>query len=99
MAKNGFLERHGIVRNDIRKDVLYFALPALTIFFLELMFCADALSGFWGTIWDLIKHPQNLFVFPVQSVFGLALFVVGLTIMVIGTKAFVRLVQVCDWRN
>ena len=32
MAKNGFLKRHGIVRNAIRKDMLQFALPAMTVF-------------------------------------------------------------------
>ena len=91
MSKGGFLERHGIVRNAIRKDVFYFALPAVTVFFIELVFCASALPRFWGTIWDLITHPQNLFVFPVSTVVGLALFVVGLTIMLVG--------QITLWRN
>jgi len=96
VANNGFLKRHGIVRNAIRKDILYFALPGITVFFIELLFCArdgarNGLSGFWGTIWGLIKHPQNLFMFPVQSVVGLALFVIGLTIMLVG--------QITLWRN
>ena len=92
MTKNGFLKRHGIVRNAIRKDILYFALPGIIVWGIELLLCArDGLSGFWGTIWGLIKQPQNLFMFPVQSVVGLALFVVGLTIMLVG--------QTTLWRN
>ena len=33
MAKRGFLEGHGIVRNAIGKDILQFAIPAIIIFF------------------------------------------------------------------
>ena len=67
--------------------MLYFALPGIAVFFIELLFCArDGLSspGFWGTIWGLVKQPQNLFVFPVQSIIGLALYIIGLIIMIIG---------------
>jgi protein-S-isoprenylcysteine O-methyltransferase Ste14 len=91
MAKRGFLARHGIVRNAIRKDLLQFAIPAIIIFFMELIFCADSLSGFWGTIWGLVKQPQNLSMFPVQSIIGLALFIIGLIIMLVG--------QTTLWRN
>jgi hypothetical protein len=60
MAKNGFLKRHGIVRNAIRKDILQFALPGMTVFIIELQFCVrDGLSGFWGTIWGLVKKPNH----------------------------------------
>jgi len=93
MAKNGFLKRHGIVRNAIRKDMLYFALPGITVFIIELAFCnaRDGLSGFWGTIWGLVKQPRNLLMFPVQSIIGLALFLVGLIIMFVGRTTL--------WRN
>jgi protein-S-isoprenylcysteine O-methyltransferase Ste14 len=91
MAKQGFLARRGIVRSAIRRDIFQFAIPAMIIFFTELIFCGDALSGFWGTIWGLVKQPQNLSMFPVQSVIGLALIVIGLTIMITG--------QVTLWRN
>ena len=84
MPKRGFLARHGIVRNAIRKDILQFAIPAIIIFFMELIFCAESLTGFWGTIWGLVKQPQNLSMFPLQSIIGLALFVIGLTIMIVG---------------
>jgi protein-S-isoprenylcysteine O-methyltransferase Ste14 len=95
MAKNGFLKRHGIVRSAIKKDMLYFFLPWLTVFYLELQFCGrdgrDRLSGFWGTIWGLVKQPQNLIMFPVQSIIGMALIIIGLTIMIVG--------QATLWRN
>jgi protein-S-isoprenylcysteine O-methyltransferase Ste14 len=85
MPKRGFLARHGIERNAIRKDILQFAIPAIIIFCIELIFCVrDGLSGFWGTIWGLVKQPQNLSMFPLQSILGLALFVIGLTIMIVG---------------
>jgi protein-S-isoprenylcysteine O-methyltransferase Ste14 len=91
MPENGFLKRHGIVRNAIRKDILYFALPGLTVFILELGFCtSDRLSGFWGTIWDLVKRPQNLFMFSVQSIIGLALIMIGLLIMIVGQATLMR---------
>jgi protein-S-isoprenylcysteine O-methyltransferase Ste14 len=97
MAKRGFLAGHGIARNAIRKDILQFAIPAIIIFFIELIFCADSLTGIWGTIWGLVKQPQNLSMFQVDSVLssgvnlvaphsiiGLALFIIGLTIMIAG---------------
>ena len=93
MAKRGFLKKHGIVRNAIKKDLLYFALPGLTVFTIELIFCnaRDGLSGFWGTIWGLVRQPQTLSMFPVQSIIGLALFIIGLIIMCVG--------QTTLWRN
>ncbi len=92
MAKRGFLERHGVVRNSIRKDLIQFALPALTVFIIELQFCVrDGFSDFWGTVWGLIKQPGNLSLLPAQSITGLALFLTGLTIMLVG--------QTTLWRN
>ncbi|MCP3994930.1 MAG: isoprenylcysteine carboxylmethyltransferase family protein [bacterium] len=92
MAKRGFLERHGVVRNSIRKDLIQFALPALTVFIIELRFCVqDGFENFWGTVWGLIKQPGNLTLLPAQSIMGLALFFTGLTIMLVG--------QTTLWRN
>ena len=84
MAKRGFLARHRIVRNSIRKDILQFAIPAFIVFTIELIFCSQSLSGFWGTIWGLVKQPRNLTMFPVHSIVGMALFIIGLTIMIVG---------------
>jgi protein-S-isoprenylcysteine O-methyltransferase Ste14 len=89
MAKKGFQQGSGIVRNAIRDDILQFAIPGMTVFIIELQFCArdgarNGLSGFWGTVWDLVKHPHHLSSFSLQSIMGLALFIIGLIIMIIG---------------
>jgi protein-S-isoprenylcysteine O-methyltransferase Ste14 len=92
MAKHGFLKRHGIVRNDIKKDIVQFALPGITVIIIELIFCIrDGLSGFWGIIWGIIKQPQTLSTFSLHNIIGLALFIFGLIIMVVG--------QITLWRN
>ena len=74
MAKREFLARHGIVRNAIRKDILQFAIPAIIISFIELIFCG----------YSLVKQLQNLSMLQVQQIIGLALFIIGLTIMIVG---------------
>ena len=91
MAKTGFLKRHGIVRNAIREDLLQFAVPGIIVLISELLFCvSDGLSGIWGTLWSLIKHPQTLSRFSAQSILGLALFVIGLTTMCVGQVTLFR---------
>jgi protein-S-isoprenylcysteine O-methyltransferase Ste14 len=88
------LDKLGIVRNSIRKDLLFFFLPFLTFFFLGLILCqshGEGLTGIWGTIWGLIKQPQNLIVLPRHRIIGLALFISGLSIMIIS--------QVTLWEN
>ncbi len=69
MAKRGFLKRHGIVRNAIREDMLYFAIPALFVFS----------AGMVVSAWDLVRHQGSLYILSVQSIVGLALIVIGLT--------------------
>lgn len=96
MAKDGFLKRHGIVRHAIREDIIYFAIPAFTVFLIGLVFCAIAgseagLTNFWGIVWGLIKQPSDLFMYPMHAIVGLATVLIGLTIMITG--------QVTLWRN
>jgi len=95
MAKNGNHKRYGIVRNAIRDDILQFAIPGMTVFIIELLFCArdgarNGLSGFWGTVWGLVKKPQNLSMFSVQSIIGLALVIIGLIVMIVGQVTLSR---------
>ncbi len=73
MEKRGFLERHGIVRNAIRKDVLYFAIPAVSVLFAGMGVCA----------WDLVRKQGSLYILSAQSIVGLALLVTGLVIMLV----------------
>ena len=95
MAKKGFPKKHGFIRNAIRDDILQFAIPGMIVFFIELLFCAvdgarNGLSGVWGTVWGLVTHPQNLSTFSVQSIIGLALFIIGLIIMIVGQATLRR---------
>jgi protein-S-isoprenylcysteine O-methyltransferase Ste14 len=94
LLKNRLLERLGIVRHTLKKDLLLFFLPWLTVLYLELFFCriyGDGLSGIWGVIWEVIKHPQKLFSLPLQRMIGVPLFVIGLTIMIVS--------QITLWQN
>jgi protein-S-isoprenylcysteine O-methyltransferase Ste14 len=80
MARRGFLARHGIVRNAIREDVLYFALPAVFVL----------VAGMGVSGWDLVRRQGSLYILSVQSIVGLALIVIGLTIELVA--------QVTLWR-
>ncbi len=80
MAKRGFLARHRIVRNAIREDVLYFCIPAVLV-----LFAGMGVSG-----WDLIRRGGSLDILSVQSVFGLAFIVVGLTICLVAAGTLRR---------
>lgn len=78
MEDHGFLKRHGIVRSAIRADIVFFAIPGMTVLVLGLYFCTEAgLSGFWGIGWNLITHPQELSELPLHRIVGLALFFSG----------------------
>ena len=73
MVKRRFLARHGIVRNAIREDLLYFALPAVLVFF----------AGMMASAWNLVRQPGSLYMLSVQNIVGLALLIVGLTIALV----------------
>jgi protein-S-isoprenylcysteine O-methyltransferase Ste14 len=91
MTKRGFLSRHGIVRNAIREDMLFFAIPALFVFCAGLVLSArDGYDGLVATIWGLIRQPENLYMLSVQNIIGLAIFVVGLTIAVVAVVTLRR---------
>jgi protein-S-isoprenylcysteine O-methyltransferase Ste14 len=84
MAKRGYLSRHGIVRNTIKKDILFFGIPALTVLFLGLIVSGgDGYNGLVGTIWELVKNPQNLRLLSIWNIAGLTLFIVGLTVALV----------------
>ncbi|MFC2054519.1 methyltransferase family protein [Chloroflexota bacterium] len=80
MAKRDFLTRHRIVRNSIRDDVLFFALPAVLVLSAGLVVSArDGYDGMVEKIWELVRQPGNLYLLSIQNIVGLALFIVGLT--------------------
>ena len=91
---NWFLQKAGITKHILKKDLLLFFLPWLTVFYLELSFSriyGDGFSGLWAVIWEVIKRPQRVVALPLHRTIGLSLFVIGLTIMIIG--------QITLWRN
>ena len=62
MENNRFLKRREIVRNAIKRVVLQFALPGMTVFNIELQFCVrDELLGFWGTVLGVagLQHQES----------------------------------------
>ena len=84
MAKRGFLERHGFVRNAIREDILYFTLPAVLVFSTGLAVSArDGSVDLWVDIWDLVRHPGSLFLLSILNIVGLALIVIGFIILLV----------------
>ena len=92
MEDHGFLKRHGIVRSAIRADIVFFAIPGTTVLVLGLYFCTKAgLSGFWGIVWNLITHPQELSELPLHRIVGLVFFFLGLAVATIG--------QITLWKN
>ena len=88
MAKLGFLARHGIVRNAIKKDMFYFAIPG--VFFFTAGLVVSGLDRFWSTVWSIIRHPQSLFMLPVLTIGGLAMIFTGLTIMTVAQITLFR---------
>ena len=84
MPKRGFLARQGIVRNAIRDDVLYFAIPALIFFTAGLVVSAiDGFAGFESMAEELARQPGNLYFLSIQNIIGMALLVIGLTIALV----------------
>jgi protein-S-isoprenylcysteine O-methyltransferase Ste14 len=84
MAKRGSPSGLGIVRNTIKKDILFFGIPALTVFFLGLIVSGrDGYDGLVRAIWELVKDPQHLRLLSIWNIAGLSLFVAGLTIALV----------------
>jgi protein-S-isoprenylcysteine O-methyltransferase Ste14 len=80
MAKGGFLKRHGIVRNAIREDMLYFAIPALLVL----------TAGLAVSTSDLVRRQGRMYVHSVHCVGGLALLIIGLIIMIVSQATLWR---------
>lgn len=85
MAKRGFKTRHRFVRNNIREDILYFALPAILVYAAGLVVSVnDGWDGLFVTLWALIRQPGSIFELSAQKIVGLALIVSGFTILLTG---------------
>ena len=91
MARRGFLARHGIVRNAIREDLLFFALPAFMVFFLGLVVSArDGYDGLVETLWNVLWHPQDVYLLSAANIVGLVLMVAGLTVALVAVFTLKR---------
>ena len=79
------------MRKTVRKDILLFGIPAFTVFLLGLIVSGrDGYDGLVGTIWDLIKHPENLRLLSAWNIVSLCLFIVGLTIAIVAAWTLKR---------
>jgi len=85
MAKQKWYSNRGIKRSAIKKDLISFAIPALIVFIVGLVFCEkDDYTNFWVTLWSVIKQPQTFLAFPLQRAFGLVLIVLGFAFLLAG---------------
>ena len=84
MSKRGFLEKHGIVRNAIREDLLYIAIPAIVVVsFGMLVSSANDLDGFVGILWGFVRQPRQVPLLSFQNFFGLGLLIAGFIIAIV----------------
>lgn len=84
MEKRGFLEKQGIVRNAIREDMLFFAVPAILVFFAGMVVSATlGRSGLVIILWGLVKRPIYLPQLSIYNILGLGLFAVGIAIQLV----------------
>ncbi len=91
VKKRGFLERHGIVRSSIREDIFLFGIPALLVFSTGVIVSArDGWEGLPSTLWRLIRHPRNLITLPLQQWVGLALILIGFTLLFVSLGTLKR---------
>ncbi len=82
---------HGIIRHAIKKDLLFFGIPALVVFFTGLVVSGrDGYDGLTTTLWRLATGSRQLSELSAANVLGLALFVVGLTIALVAVFTLKR---------
>ena len=81
MARRRYLEKHGIARSVIRKDLLVFAFPALTVLILGLIACGrDEYDGMVETLFRMLFDPKAARLLPVSKIVGLVIMIIGFTI-------------------
>ena len=73
MAKKEIQKKHGIVRNAVRKDLLYFAIPWISVMLAGMVICAM----------DLIRRQGSLYESSTQNMVGLMPIVIGFVIILI----------------
>ena len=91
MSKRGFLKKHGIVQNAIREDLLYFAIPAIVIFFFGMLVSStNGKDGLVLILWGLVKQTRQIPVLSFQNIFGLGLLLTGFIIAIVAQITLYR---------
>ncbi len=68
------------MQNIVRKDVLFFALPALFVYS----------TGMVVSAWDMVRQRENLATLSLQSIVGVAFVVIGLIICLVAAATLRR---------
>jgi protein-S-isoprenylcysteine O-methyltransferase Ste14 len=72
------------VRNAIKEDMLYFAIPALFVFTTGLVVSSlDGNGRLMNKLWELVSQREKLNSLSAPKILGLALFISGLTTAII----------------
>jgi len=78
------LAMDGILRHDIRRDLIRFALPGIVVLFLGLVACGgEGYDGLTATLWRLATGQRSASELSTANVLGLGLFVGGMTIALV----------------
>lgn len=62
--------RKGAVRNSKKKDQITFLIPAFLVYSTGMLFCA----------WELVRRQQDINIFSMNSIVGISMVIIGLTI-------------------
>ena len=74
----------GLLRNAIKKDLLFFGIPALVVLFSGLIVSAQGgYDGLTETLWKLAVGDRQVSELSTANALGLMLLIVGLTIVVV----------------
>ena len=88
------LDKLGIVRISLGKDLVFFFLPFVSFILIGLFLCqshGDGVTDIWETLFGMIVHPKSIIEYPWNRIVGLFQFVFGLTIMIVS--------QITLWKN
>jgi protein-S-isoprenylcysteine O-methyltransferase Ste14 len=84
VSKRTFLQKHGIVRSAIRKDLIFFAIPAILVFFVGMLVST---LHWWvrmtAILKNSLKHPERFSLLTVNNLLGLGLITLGFIILIV----------------
>jgi protein-S-isoprenylcysteine O-methyltransferase Ste14 len=82
---------HGLIRHEIKRDLLRFGLPGIVVLFLGLITCAaDGYDGLTETLWELATGQRSPSELSLANVLGLTIFVLGLTVAIVAAFTLKR---------